>query len=189
MRLENDGKEPRHSERVPDEVLRVKKRIFAEIDTALKKGGKTLKDLFARVDVDHSNEIDLAEFRAMFQKMNLNLTEAEAQRIFNSIDFDWSGKITYPEFVADFKKTVETDIATLISQEKDRAEAERQGGVTLKTGKAAEVDMRATSQTLSGGMGRQSPEMQMQTKIAILEAREKQLGRKLETALSVLHHA
>jgi len=82
------------------------------------------------VDIDNSNEIDIEEFKAMLQKMNLKLTKAEAESIFNSIDFDWSGKITYPEFVADFKKTVETDITTLINLEKERAE--RQGGMSLK---------------------------------------------------------
>ena len=73
-----------------------------------------MKNLFDKVDIDNSNQIDQAEFKAMFQKMNLNLTDLEIQKIFNSIDFDWSGKVTYPEFVADFKKTVETDITTLI---------------------------------------------------------------------------
>lgn len=57
----------------------------------------------------------MIEFKAMFQKMELNLTDIEIQKIFNSVDFDWSGKITYPEFIADFKKTVETDITTLIN--------------------------------------------------------------------------
>lgn len=42
---------------------------------------------------------------------------------------------------------------------------------------------------MTQGLGRQSQEMQLQTKIAILEAREKQLGRKLDSAMSVLHHA
>jgi len=31
--------------------------------------------------------------------------------------------------------------------------------------------------------------MQMQTRIAILETREKQLNRKLETAMSIVNHA
>jgi hypothetical protein len=50
----------------------------------------------------------------MFAKMNVNLAEMELQNIFYSIDFDMSGKVTYPEFIADFQKTIETDIQTLI---------------------------------------------------------------------------
>lgn len=38
----------------------------------------------------------------MFQSMNLNLTEMEMRNIFNSIDFDLNGTISYPEFAADF---------------------------------------------------------------------------------------
>lgn len=50
----------------------------------------------------------------MFQKMNVQINDKEVRDIFNSIDFDWSGHITYPEFVADFEKTLRTDILTLI---------------------------------------------------------------------------
>ena len=63
----------------------------------------------------------------MFESMKIKLTEKEVKDIFNSIDFDWSGKITYPEFISDFKKTVDTDIMTLINEEKERAEIERTG--------------------------------------------------------------
>jgi Ca2+-binding EF-hand superfamily protein len=65
--------------------------------------------------------------KAMFEAMNLKLTEKEVRDIFNSIDIDWSGKISYPEFIADFNKTVEKDIMSLINEEKERAEFERTG--------------------------------------------------------------
>lgn len=168
------------------------------MNNAFQKTGKSLKNLFDKVDIDNSNQIDFDEFRSMFQKMNLKLTDKEVKDIFNSIDFDWSGKITYPEFIADFKKTVETDITTLINQEKERVEAERNGNnmsqTAYQTGRSnvTGVGSDGRSQyntTIVGGMGRQTQEMQMQTRIAILEAREKQLGRKLETSLRVLNHA
>jgi len=34
-----------------------------------------------------------------------------------------SGKITFPEFIADMKQTVETNTETLIKREKDRYES------------------------------------------------------------------
>ncbi len=81
------------------------------MDIAFRKTGKTLKNFFAKVDIDNSNQIDIDEFKAMFQKMELtSFTDIEIQKIFNSIDFDWSGKITFPEFIADFENTVKTDI-------------------------------------------------------------------------------
>ena len=56
----------------------------------------------------------------MFKNMKLQITDKEIKDIFNSIDFDWNGTVSYPEFIADFNKTVETDIITLINQEKER---------------------------------------------------------------------
>ncbi len=86
-----------------------------EMNKVFIQTGKTLKNLFDKVDIDNSNELEFVEFKAMFDKMNLKLTEKEVRDIFNSIDFDWSGKITFPEFIADFKRTVDTDISTLIN--------------------------------------------------------------------------
>jgi Ca2+-binding EF-hand superfamily protein len=56
--------------------------------------------------------------------MKIKLTHTEVQNIFNSIDFDLSGAVSFPEFISDFKKTVETDTNTLIMQEKERYESE-----------------------------------------------------------------
>lgn len=36
------------------------------MDKAFAKSGKTLKNLFAKVDIDNSNQIDMIEFKAMF---------------------------------------------------------------------------------------------------------------------------
>jgi Ca2+-binding EF-hand superfamily protein len=59
---------------VPEPILRLKKRIYMEINNAFKQSGKTLRSLFSAVDVDQSNEIELDEFRAMYDKMGLKLT-------------------------------------------------------------------------------------------------------------------
>lgn len=130
MRLdedENKAKQPYN--RIPDDVLRTKKKIFMEMDKAFSQSGKSLKNLFDTIDSDKSNQIDMSEFKRMFELMRIKLTEKEVRDIFNSIDFDWSGKISYPEFISDFKKTLEKDIMTLINEEKERAEVERTGGL------------------------------------------------------------
>ena len=56
--------------------------------------------------------------------MKIPLIDQELNNIFASIDFDYSGTVTLPEFMSDFKKTVNTDTATLLLQEKERFEAE-----------------------------------------------------------------
>ena len=38
--------------RIPEEVIRKKKDIYIAMDNALKQGGKQLKSLFYKVDVD-----------------------------------------------------------------------------------------------------------------------------------------
>ena len=59
----------------------------------------------------------------MFRKMGVKLTPQESEQIFYSVDFDLSGKVTYPEFAADFDHVVSNDVDTLIREERDKAAA------------------------------------------------------------------
>lgn len=172
-------------------MLRLKKRIYQEINKAFLETKKSLKNLFDKVDVDNSNQIDLDEFKSMFERMKVKLTDKEVRDIFNSVDFDWSGKVTYPEFIADFNKTVNTDIMTLINEEKERAEVERNGasGIPQINSYGTYGSNSAGFSGTGGVSAQQTQQMQLQTKIAIMEAREKQMGRKMETAMRVLNHA
>lgn len=52
--------------KIPDAILRLKYKFFKELDLAFKKTNKSLRDLFASIDVDRSNEIDQEEFYKMF---------------------------------------------------------------------------------------------------------------------------
>lgn len=100
-----------------------------EMHNAFKGMNKNLKGLFQKVDVDDSNKIDLIEFRGMFAKMGLKLTEAESEYIFKSIDFDMSGEVTFPEFMADFDHYTTNDVETLIREEREKAaEVSKQEG-------------------------------------------------------------
>jgi Ca2+-binding EF-hand superfamily protein len=53
--------------------------------------------------------VDLDEFKTLFKNMNIPAVDSEIQQIFQSIDFDLDGKLTLPEFLADFKNTVATE--------------------------------------------------------------------------------
>ena len=52
--------------------------------------------------------------------MEQKLTDQELTDLFQSIDLDGSGVITFPELAADFKNVVDHDVHTLIEQERQR---------------------------------------------------------------------
>ena len=123
VRLENElkGKHTMTS-RLSEDVVRYKQTIFREIDKKLKERSIPLKSLFAKVDVDRSERIELDEFISMFEKMQITLiNRAQISQIFESIDFDGNGFITFPKFKYDFERFVTTDIRTLIREEKEKA--------------------------------------------------------------------
>lgn len=126
LRLEEDDQRARQGAvfRVPDDVLRIKKRVFEQVHQALARAGKRLESLFSRADLDQNNSIDVKELMALFKNMKVQISEGEVQGIFNSIDFDMSGSVSFPEFIADFNRTVQTETQTLLLQEKERYEAE-----------------------------------------------------------------
>jgi len=130
MKLEGDGDEREHKYvKIPEEIIRLKKDIYMTISKALQQTGKSLKGIFAKVDSDQSDEIDLIEFKSMFEKMKLKLTHLQAEQIFNSIDFDYSGCVSFPEFISDFEHTVGNDVDFLIREDKEKAaEASRGDG-------------------------------------------------------------
>ena len=57
----------------------------------------------------------------MFEKMKLKLSHVQAEQIFNSLDFDERGDITFPEFISDFEHVVKTDLETLYREEREKA--------------------------------------------------------------------
>jgi Ca2+-binding EF-hand superfamily protein len=63
---ENENKRKVAYDRIPDDVLRLKKRIYVEMNKAFTSTGKSLKNLFDRVDIDNSNQIEFEEFKGMF---------------------------------------------------------------------------------------------------------------------------
>ena len=119
--------------------------------------------------------------------MQIPLTESELSQIFSCIDFDMSGKVTFPEFISDMKQTVETNTETLIKREKERYES----AMHRSQYNSRQDDMSSTQQFNSAMPINQAKnqEIQLQTRVAILETREKQLNRKLETAMTIVNHS
>lgn len=63
--------------------------------------------------------------------MGIKFTSQEVEQIFHSVDFDLSGKVTFPEFSADFEHFVNNDIKTLIREEKEKANQHSMGRDTM----------------------------------------------------------
>ncbi len=102
---------------ISDDTVRLKKKIYTTIQQALDKTGRTINELFKKIDFDKSNTIQSAELHQMFKDMQQQVTLKQSAEIFDSIDFDGSGAIAMPEFMADFKMVCCTDIDELIREE------------------------------------------------------------------------
>ena len=49
-----------------DETIRLKKKLFTELDLAFRQTGRCISELFKKVDTDGSHEIGADEFFKMF---------------------------------------------------------------------------------------------------------------------------
>jgi Ca2+-binding EF-hand superfamily protein len=83
----------------------------------LDKNGRTLPDLFRKIDSDQSRNLGQEELYRMFKEMHLDVSQSQALAIFDSIDFDGNGNISLPEFVSDFKMVCATSVEELIREE------------------------------------------------------------------------
>jgi hypothetical protein len=59
--------------------------------------------------------------------MGIRIAQHESQKIFNSIDFDMDGKLSFPEVQADVKSTVNMSIDALLMEEQTRQAAAQAG--------------------------------------------------------------
>ena len=98
-----------------DDTVRLKKEIFDALKAAFVQRGTSYKDFFNLVDEDGNYELSEDELASAFAAMKLGLTSQQAHQIFTSIDFDGSGDVSLPEFIADFNHVVSTPIEELVA--------------------------------------------------------------------------
>jgi hypothetical protein len=104
-----------------------------------------------------------------------------------SIDIDGSGFITFPEFYQEFLNMTEKTIEQIIQENRDKVRARQAMDRRRKTSKYnLDESVMGFEDSIGGGMG---PDIQLQTKIAIIEAREKQSTKKYELAMRRLKGA
>lgn len=104
-----------------DETVKKKKAIYDQISKALNETGRTLPELFRKIDTDQSRNIGSEELFKMFKQMQLDVTSQQSIAIFDTIDFDGNGQISLPEFVSDFKMVCATSVEELIREEHQKA--------------------------------------------------------------------
>ena len=79
---------------------------MSDLQSAFEAREIEVREAFEAHDGDGNGEIDLGEFRAVIETLGLTVDEAEAERLFDSIDEDESGLIGYEEFYAWWSEAV-----------------------------------------------------------------------------------
>ena len=109
--------EQRRAMEVSEDIIRIKKLIFDEINKVLIQLKKKLEDFFMRVDVDGSQSIELPEFEQAFREMRLDFPQHQVHQIFHSMDYDGDGQITMAELREDYGHYVKTDVEVLLGEQ------------------------------------------------------------------------
>ena len=75
-----------------------------------------MRQIFNKMDDDKSGDLDVSEFREMFETMKIEMPPEEVLDIFNSIDIDGSGKVEWAELQADFENIISKTTAQLLEE-------------------------------------------------------------------------
>jgi Ca2+-binding EF-hand superfamily protein len=83
-----------------DTTLNWKMTMMAKLEEICKERGVSLEQIYNDIDTDGDTRVDFQEFRKMFLKMNLNIEVKALKQLFDEIDNNRSGIITYSEFLS-----------------------------------------------------------------------------------------
>lgn len=85
--------------------LNWKDELFNKINHAVSTYGLDLSEAFASFDKNHDGRISKTELIDVFREMNVNLTKAQIDELWNSMNSDRDGYISYVEFISQFKSS------------------------------------------------------------------------------------
>ncbi len=105
--------------------------------------------------------------------MGIEINNIQTQQIFDSIDFDGDGTLSLPEWQQNFNEVINTSLHDLLHQNQ-QANMEIQQSM----GGGYDFDLGSTM----GLPESQAKEIQMQTRIGVLQARVKRLEKRLADA-------
>ncbi|CAI2367120.1 unnamed protein product [Moneuplotes crassus] len=96
-----------------NEMLKRWKEVFDRLNKVFEKRDITLREAFDKIDTDGGKSITFLELRNLFDSTGVVCTDDELDVIFQELDFDGSGQITYNEFETEFRRIVDTPLTTL----------------------------------------------------------------------------
>jgi hypothetical protein len=79
-------------------------------------GRSELREAFEKVDKDNSGSIDLAELAGLCGSLNYQVNQADVTALFNEIDTNHDGKVSFEEFVAWFRLGKSTKLKGFLKQ-------------------------------------------------------------------------
>merc|ERR1712230_321303 len=87
--------------------------IVEKLKEKFREQAVLIRDVFRRVDEDHSGSLNMSEFRRALKKFNFDVTDQELISIMRKFDPDGDGSIRYDEFCSsvldsDYKAVAES---------------------------------------------------------------------------------
>ena len=113
---------------------------LAKVGTALFAHGDHLRAVFVSIDTDGNGLLDVDEFTAALDNLNMNFTNDQCLSIFNLIDDNNSGNINYKEFLMAFKDAAEAAAQAQAALTNDESEITSTEEDTLPEGWTAVTD-------------------------------------------------
>lgn len=83
-----------------DSSLNWKLDIMAKLEELCREKNVSLEQIYQDIDKDGDSRVNKEEFRLMFTKMQLNFEKKALEQLFNEIDNNRSGVITFSEFLS-----------------------------------------------------------------------------------------
>jgi hypothetical protein len=148
-----------------EEMVKTIKRLFDNMKKAFDELKLDLAHAFAIIDVSHDQAVEKSELKILIDKCKIEMTNHELDVLFEAIDIDGSGDISFPEFQMEYNRVVNTPIENLLAMHRSK----QKGGDALVPHTSY---LPANTEFLT------SEDVKQGTKIAILEAKEKQLTRR-----------
>lgn len=80
--------------------------FFRKINRFLKNRGQTLQEYFLQYDNDRNNSLNKPELSRMLAMLNLDLDTMEIEKLFNEMDANHDGRVTFMEFSLKYDKAI-----------------------------------------------------------------------------------
>lgn len=154
-----------------DSTLDWKIEILARLDKICKEKAISLENVFNDIDGDGDKRVTLTEFSRLFLKMGIRIEKQEFNNLFNYIDVNRSGSITYPEFLDSINKA--------------KRETEKLNRMKMFNQRMQSNSLLSESMIVDGDVagGYNDPNTRYQLKLAHIEAKEKSAKRQAEEFL------